>query len=92
MIYTNNLAGRLPVSKAISLKINDNLFKATEDILEKIHEPRNSYINKAIDYYNRFIRRNILQEQYARESALIYKESLKINKEFENMDDNIAGL
>ena len=80
------------MSKAVSLKLQDSIFRDTEEIIKKIHEPRNSYINKALAYYNRCMRRNLLKSQLVKESAAVYQESLEINHEFEKLDDEIPGL
>ena len=80
------------MSKAISLKINDRIFKETEDILQKTHVPRNSYINEAIKYYNRLIRRRLLKRRYQKESLLVGGQSLEINQEFQKIEDDILGL
>ncbi len=80
------------MSKAISLKLQETIFRDTEDIIKRINEPRNTYINKAVAYYNRCMHRNLLKVQLVKESAAIYKESLKINREFTKIDDEIPGL
>ncbi len=36
------------MSKAFPLKVNDQLFNETEEILKKIHVSRNAYVNEAI--------------------------------------------
>ena len=79
------------MSKAISLKINDDIFKETEDLVTKMHVPRNSYINHAINYYNRMVKRNLLKKQYLKESTMVRHSSLAVNAEFAQLDDEIAG-
>jgi len=39
--------------KNISLKMDDQIFGETEEILARIKKSRNRYINEAIDYYNK---------------------------------------
>ena len=80
------------MSKAISLKLNDAVFNEAETILKKIHIPRNFYINEALKYYNRAIKRKLIREQYLKESVLVSKHSLEINREFQDIDDEILGL
>ena len=75
------------MSKAISLKINDEIFKETEELVEKVHRPRNLYINQALSYYNRLIKRELLRKQYRSESRLVADESLRVNRELEELDD-----
>jgi len=72
--------------KIISLKIDDAIFRETEDVLSQIKKPRNRYINEALDYYNRFQRRLILEKKLKSESDLVKTESLNVLHEFENID------
>ncbi len=74
------------MSKAISLRLDDNIFTETQNILKKIQVSRNSYVNDAIKYYNRAMKRKLLEEQYAWESTMVSKHSLEINKEFQEID------
>ncbi len=72
--------------KSISLKIDDSIFGETEKILSRIKKPRNRYINEAIEYYNRFQRRLILEKRLKRESNLVKKDSMLVLKDFEDID------
>lgn len=80
------------MSKAISLKLNENIFKEAENIVKSMRIPRNSYINQAIKYYNYLIKRKMLRKQYIQESAITAKHSLKLNEEFQRIDDEVVGL
>ena len=75
--------------KTLSLKLDDNIFNETEDILIKVKKSRNRYINEAVDYYNRINNRNLIARKLAKESGLVTKESLTVLAEFENIDDEI---
>jgi hypothetical protein len=68
--------------KTLSLKLEDNIFQETEDVLS-----RNRYINEAVDYYNRINIRNFISKKLAEESRLVKKESLLVLNEFENLHD-----
>ncbi len=72
--------------KTVSLKIDDTVFGETEKILSRIKKTRNRYINEAIDYYNRYQRRIILEKKLKNESALVEKDSLIVLNEFERID------
>jgi len=72
--------------KSVSLKIDDSIFEETEKILSKIKKPRNRYINDAIEYYNRFQKRILLEKKFKLESELVRKDSISILKEFEEID------
>jgi len=72
--------------KTISLKIDDSIFGETENILSKIKKPRNTYINEALEYYNKIQRRKILESKLKKESALVKAESISVLNEFEEID------
>ena len=72
--------------KTVSLKIDDEIFGETEKILSKVKKPRNRYINEAIDYYNKFQKRAILEKRLKKESELVKKDSMNVLKDFEEID------
>ncbi len=72
--------------KNISLKMDDSIFGETERILSRINKPRNRYINEAIKYYNRLQKRLLLEKRLKSESELVKNDSLKVLKEFEEVD------
>ena len=73
--------------KTLSLKLDDNIFDETEDLLTKVKKSRNRYINEAVDYYNRINKRNLIASKLAKESRLVKKESLIVLSEFEALQD-----
>ena len=73
--------------KTLSLKLDDNIFDETEDVLVKLKKSRNRYINEAVDYYNRLNRRNLISKKLSRESKLVKRESLAVLAEFEILQD-----
>jgi predicted transcriptional regulator len=75
--------------KTLSLKLDDNIFDETEDLLTKVKKSRNRYINEAVDYYNRINKRNLIAQKLAEESRLVKKESLAVLSEFESLHDEI---
>lgn len=72
--------------KNISLKIDESIFKETEQILSRIKKPRNRYINEALEFYNRIQKRRILESKLKKESVLVGDESLSVLKDFEEID------
>ncbi len=72
--------------KTISLKIDDSIFVETEKILSKIKKPRNRYINDALEYYNRIQKRAILEKKLKKESDLVKADSMKVLKDFEEIN------
>ncbi len=73
--------------KTLSLKLDDNIFNDTEDVLVKVKKSRNRYINEAVAYYNRLNRRKLISIKLAKESRLVKNESLAVLAEFESLQD-----
>ncbi len=72
--------------KTISLKIDDSIFGETEKILSKMKKPRNRYINEALDFYNRFQGRLLIEKRLKKESELVKTDSMSMLKDFEEID------
>lgn len=72
--------------KTVSLKIDDSIFGETEKILERLKKPRNRYINEAIEFYNKYQRKQILESKLKKESALVRADSMDVLKDFESID------
>ncbi len=72
--------------KTVSLKIDDSIFEETERVLSRIKKPRNRYINEAIQFYNRFQNRAILEKRLNSESDLVKSDSMSVLKDFEGID------
>jgi hypothetical protein len=77
------------MSKILSLKLKDDIYRETENILKKRKEPRNAYFNDAIQLYNKLWKRKILKKQLAEESKLVASESLLVLDEFESLEDEL---
>jgi hypothetical protein len=73
--------------KTLSLKLDDIVYEETEKLLEKIKQPRNRYINEALQYYNRIQKRKIISKLLILESKLVSEESMTVLNEFENLDE-----
>ena len=72
--------------KTISLKLDEDIFKETEDILSSLKNPRNRYINEALDHYNRVQKRELLAETLKEESHLVKEHSMSVLSEFEKIE------
>ncbi len=77
------------MSKNLSLKLKDDVFSETENIIESIHKPRNAYINDALSFYNKFIRRKLLKDRLRKESRMVSESSLEALRELELIEDEI---
>jgi hypothetical protein len=75
--------------KNLSLKLEDSIYKETENIIEKLHKPRNRYINDAIEFYNLLQKRRIIGKQLSKESKLVREESMKVLAEFEKLHNDL---
>lgn len=73
--------------KTLSLKLDDLVYKETEELLEKIKKPRNRYINEALKYYNRIQKNEIIEKLLEAESEIVRDESMKVLSEFEKLED-----
>jgi len=69
--------------------MDDTIVQETEKILAKAGKNRNRYINEAVKFYNELQRRRLLSKQLQKESKLVRDESMKILKEFENLDNEV---
>ncbi|HWA06587.1 MAG TPA: hypothetical protein VG961_08565 [Ignavibacteria bacterium] len=71
--------------KNLSLKLKEDIYRDTEKVVKKLNIPRNSYINKAVDFYNKVNNKNILRKKMFEESLLVSADSMEILKEFEKI-------
>ena len=72
--------------KTLSLKLDDQIYNETDELLDKIKKSRNRYINEAVQYYNRIQNEKLLEEQLEKESKLVSEESMKVLAEFEKLE------
>jgi hypothetical protein len=77
------------MSKMLSLKVKDDVFAETENIIGSIQKPRNAYINEALIFYNKFIRRRLLKAQFKKETQMISESSIEALRELELIEDEI---
>jgi metal-responsive CopG/Arc/MetJ family transcriptional regulator len=75
------------MSKVLSLKLKDDIFREIEEIVKKLNMPRNTYINDALSYFNLQNRRKLLQNQLEMESHRVQQNSMEVLKEFEQLED-----
>jgi predicted transcriptional regulator len=80
------------IMKTLSLKLDDNVFRETEQVTGYLKKSRNRYINDALDHFNKIQRRKILATQLARESALVAGESMEMLNDFEQVEDESQAI
>ncbi len=78
--------------KNVSLKIEDSIFGETEEILQNLKQSRNSYINDALNFYNNWQRKQLIEKKLKRESVLVSKNSLEVLKEFEMIENEEESI
>ena len=76
--------------KLLSLKLDEPIYKETEEILKEKGIPRNRYINEALDFYNRYHKRKKIAKAFAKASVLVRESSMEINAEFDQLIDEEA--
>ncbi len=79
------------MSKNLSLKLQDEIFEETEQVLKKVKRPRNAYINEAVHFYNRLMARRLLKNKLMRESNIVAGDSMSVLEEFEKFEESISG-
>mgnify|MGYP001773269343 CR=1 FL=1 len=77
------------MSKVLSLKLQDEVFREAEEILRQNRKPRNAYFNEAINLYNKLWKRKLLKKTLREESALIADESIMVLEAFELLEDEL---
>lgn len=77
------------MSKVLSLKLRDPVFREAERILRRSRKPRNAYFNEAIDLYNTLWRRKLLKRALVKESALVAADSSEVLEVFERLEDEL---
>lgn len=60
--------------KSILLKLDDELFRETEERVKELKMSRNSYIKKAVHLFNKRLKAKSMQDQLTKEALM-----LKIN-------------
>lgn len=77
------------MSRTLSLKMRDDIFSETEEVVKTMHTSRNAYINDALSFYNKFMRRRILKKLLKKESILVSETSLEALQELELIEDKL---
>ena len=77
------------MSKTVSLKLRNDVFAETEEILRKQRRPRNAYLNEAISFYNKLWNRRELGRALASESHVVAAESMAVLAEFEAIQEEL---
>ncbi|MBI3292829.1 MAG: hypothetical protein HYZ73_08500 [Elusimicrobia bacterium] len=77
------------MAKALSLKMDAEVFQTTDKIVKRLKMARNAYINQAIRFYNRLYQRRLLAQELRKESRLVRSESQVVLEEFERLHEGL---
>jgi predicted transcriptional regulator len=77
------------MSRTLSLKMKDDVFTETEEVVETMHKSRNAYINEALIFYNKFMKRSFLKKRLKKESLVVSESSLEALRELELIEDKL---
>lgn len=75
------------MSKAMSLKLQEEVFAETEKMVKQLNIPRNRYINEALMHFNAYQKKKSALTQLAKEASMDASESLAILAEFDGFID-----
>ena len=78
--------------KTLSLKLDDSVFRETEQVTGYLKKSRNRYINEALDHYNKIQRRKMIAAQLEVESKLVANDSMEVLNEFEQAEDESQAI
>ena len=67
--------------------MDDRIFQETESVILKIRMPRNAYINRAVDFYNRCQKRLLTKKKIQRDVRMLKAETMDIIKSSELLED-----
>ena len=77
--------------KAVSLKLPEDLLKASTRFAEALHLTRAEYIRRAVERMNRQTRAGLRATRLAEVSKRVRKESMRVNAEFAAIEDDPNG-
>lgn len=75
------------MSKALSLKLEEHVFAETERVVRRLRTPRNAYINRALDFYNRYQKRRLVKKTLRGDVRRLKADTQHVAREFELLDD-----
>lgn len=78
------------MSKMLCLKLREDIYEETESITKKMRIPRNSYLNAAVELYNKLKKRSLLKRELAKESAALREDTLEVLEIFDALEDEIT--
>jgi hypothetical protein len=84
--YTFGITGGDTMSKAISVKLDEKIFKEAERNVRMNRTNRNAYVNAAIRLMNQFQERRRLEEQLRKEVEMSREDTIRLLDELRHLD------
>jgi len=76
------------MSALVSVRLNDELFKDLKNKAGILHLSQTEYIRQAIERMNTKTEQELRSKRLAKASLRVRSESMKINKEFSEVEDD----
>jgi hypothetical protein len=73
--------------KSLSLKLDEKVFEETEEVTQELKIARNRYINDALELYNKFNQRLLIEKQVKKEIEEGRVSSLEVMRDWEDADN-----
>ena len=73
--------------KTLSLKLDEDIFDETEEVVAALKIARNRYINEALKVFNAYQKRKLLKDPLLKESKIAYGNSMEVLEDFEQFLD-----
>ena len=73
--------------KSLSLKLDEKVFEETEEVTQELKIARNRYINDALELYNKFNQRLLIEKQIKKEIEEGRLSSLEVMRDWEDTDN-----
>lgn len=73
--------------KSLSLKLDEKVFEETEEVTQELKIARNRYINDALELYNKFNQRLLIEKQIKKEIEEGRVSSLEVMRDWEDTDN-----
>jgi metal-responsive CopG/Arc/MetJ family transcriptional regulator len=70
----------------ITIRIDEEIVKETDNRAKNLHITRNEYIKRAIEKMNDIFRQNEKKQNLMKASMLVRKESMKVSAEFAEIE------
>lgn len=73
--------------KSLSLKLDEKVFEETEEVTQELKIARNRYINDALELYNKFNQRLLIEKHIKKEIEEGRVSSLEVMRDWEDTDN-----